>query len=133
MLEEVGYYPDTFFYAHEELDLSFRAIIGGWSVKYIPFVGVYHKKSPKGRLPEKKMIEMMVANRMLIAYSYLPVKYRLVSGFLWLAKSCLWARSATVPLKALSRYFREKKSVVRKPVNKEALGYLKANYGRLWY
>jgi len=133
MLDDVGYYPDSFFYAHEELDLSFRAIIGGWVVKYIPVVGVYHKKSPKGRLPENKMIEKMVVNRMLIAYSYLPITYRLVSGFLWLAKSALWSRSLTVPIKALSQYFKEKKTVLRNPVNQESMKYLKTNFGRLWY
>ncbi len=133
MLEEVGYYPDSFFYAHEELDLSFRAIIGGWAVKYIPTVGVYHKKSPKGRLPENKMIEKMVVNRMLVAYSYLPLVYRLVSGFLWLAKSAIWSRSLIVPVKALLQYFNEKKRVLRNPVNQDSMKYLKANFGRLWY
>ena len=133
MLEDVGYYPDSFFYAHEELDISFRAIIGGWLVKYIPVVGVYHKKSPKGRLPENKMIEKMVVNRMLVAYSYLPIQYRLVSGFLWLGKAALWSRSLVVPVKALLQYFDEKKSVTRKPVNQSSMKYLKENFGRLWY
>jgi GT2 family glycosyltransferase len=133
MLEEVGYYPDSFFYAHEELDLSFRAIIGEWKIKYIPSVGVYHKKNPKGRMPENKMIEKMVVNRMLIAYSYLPIQYRLVSGILWLGKSALWSRSLVVPVKALLQYFNEKKSVTRRPVNQSSMKYLKTNFGRLWY
>lgn len=133
MLEYVGYYPDSFFYAHEELDLSFRAIIGGWDIKYVPFVAVYHKKDPKGRLPENKMIEKMVVNRMIISYCYLPFVYRLVSGCLWLVKAVLWSRSLCVPVKALLQYMKEKKGIKRNPVNKVSMQYIKANYGRLWY
>lgn len=133
MLEEVGYYPDSFFYAHEELDLSFRAIIDNWLVKYTHKVGVYHKKDPKGRLPENKMIGKMVTNRMIISYRYLPLIYRIVSGFLWLAKSTIWSRSLSVPINAFLLYRKEKNDVNRIPVNKKSMAYLKANYGRLWY
>ncbi len=133
MLEEVGYYPDSFFYAHEELDLSFRAIIGGWLVKYTPKVGIYHKKDPKGRLPENRMIEKMVTNRMVVAYRYLPLIYRIVSGILWLAKSAVWSRSFSVPVNAFSQYMKEKNDVQRLPVDRKSLEYLKSNHGRLWY
>lgn len=133
MLVDVGYYPDSFFYAHEELDLSFRAVISGWIIKFIPDIGVYHKKSPKGRLPENRMIEKMVVNRMLVAYAYLPIRYRLVSAFLWLGKSALWSRSLKVPIRALLKYSYEKKSVCRKRVTQESMKYFKTNFGRLWY
>lgn len=133
MLDAVGYYPDSFFYGHEELDLSFRAVNSGWLIKYFPDVGVYHKKSPKGRLPEDRMIEKMVVNRMIISYSYLPLYYRLVSGILWLGKALLWSRSFIVPMNALRQYRHLRKEAKRQPVGLEAMKYLKENYGRLWY
>lgn len=133
MLDSIGYYPDSFFYGHEELDLSFRAINGGWVIKYCPEVGIYHKKNPYGRLPENRMIEKMVVNRMVISYSYLPLIYRLVSGILWLGKSLLWSRSFLVPFNAYMLYQRSKRNIKRQPIGQKAMQYLKKNYGRLWY
>ena len=79
------------------------------------------------------MIEKMVINRMLVAYSYLPIVYRLVSGLLWLTKSAIWSRSLMVPVRAILGYMKQKRTVVRHPVNRRAMDYLKSNYGRLWY
>lgn len=133
MLDDVGYYDDSFFYAHEELDLSFRAIRGGWAIKYIPDVGVYHKKSPKGRLPEKEMIEKMVLHRLIISYRYLPLAYFIVSSWLWIGKAFLWSRSLVVPANALIKFIKERKGISRSAVNSQALEYMKNNFGRLWY
>lgn len=48
MLDEVGYYPDDFgLYAHEEVDMSYRAVNNGYIMRYEPSVAVYHKKIHK--------------------------------------------------------------------------------------
>ena len=41
-LQEVGYYPDSFFISHEGPDLAFRLINYGWDVIYSPDVVVIH-------------------------------------------------------------------------------------------
>jgi len=133
MLERVGYYQDSFFYGHEELDLSFRAVQGGWSIWYKPSIGVYHKKNPGGRLPERDMIVNMLLNRMVISRKYLPLRYRLVSTVLWCSKVALWSRSITVPILAIREYLRQRPNIERLQLSSEALNYMKLNYGRLWF
>jgi len=133
MLESVGYYQDSFFYGHEELDLSFRAIQGGWSIWYKPSIGVYHKKNPGGRLPKREMIVNMLLNRMIISRKYLPLKYRVVSTVLWCSKVALWSRSIVVPLLAIREYLKLRHNIERFQLSAEALNYMKHNYGRLWY
>lgn len=133
MLEDVGYYPDAYFYAHEELDLSFRAVQGGWRIRYIPYIGVYHKKSPSGRLPEPEMIKNMFLNRMIIARQYLPFIYRVVSDVLWFFKALVWSRSVSVPAKALAEYRKHKQVIKQNLLSPKAMAYLRENYGRLWY
>jgi len=41
-LEQVGYYPESFFISHEGPDLAFRLINKGWQVIYSPAVVVIH-------------------------------------------------------------------------------------------
>jgi hypothetical protein len=133
MLDGAGYYEDSFFYAHEELDLSFRAVQAGWSIWYKPSIGVYHKKNPRGRLPQRDVILNMLLNRMVISRRYLPLRYRLVSNALWCLKAALWSRRISVPVLALRNYRRLRSDIDRLPLSAAALDYMKQNYGRLWY
>ena len=133
MLDSIGYYDELFFYAHEELDLSFRIIENGWDMKYVPTIKIYHKVSPKGRLPGKRVIEMMMMNRMIISYRYLPFKYFLISSILWFLKSTLWSKSILLPIKITTNFIKEMKSIDRKIISKRTINYMKKNNGRLWY
>lgn len=49
VFDQVGVYPERYFYATEEIDLSLRAMDAGWRVAYTPTVKVYHKVSPATR------------------------------------------------------------------------------------
>jgi len=133
MLDDVGYYDDEFFYAHEELDLSFRAINGGWIIKYMPAVGVIHKKNPQGRLPMKSVIGKMFLNRLVINRRYLPFIYRTSACVLWFMKTAVWARGIGVAVATLRQYLTLRSGIRRQPLTPAALAYLRKNYGRLWY
>jgi GT2 family glycosyltransferase len=51
MLDDVGGFDEDFFLIYEDADLSFRARLRGWSVRYAPDAVVYHKLSASiGRL-----------------------------------------------------------------------------------
>lgn len=45
MLDEIGFFDDSFFMIYEEDDLSFRAQLAGWKCLYVPQAVVYHKVS----------------------------------------------------------------------------------------
>jgi GT2 family glycosyltransferase len=43
MLEEIGLFDDDFFAYYEDVDISFRAQLAGWKVKYAPKAIAYHQ------------------------------------------------------------------------------------------
>ncbi len=133
VLEEVGYYPDEFFYAHEEVDLSYRAAEAGWKIRYCPSVGVYHKKDSRGRITNRQLVHLTYKNRLVMSYRYLPLIYRIVSGTLWGIKAFLWSRDPTVPLAAFAEYRKLRPAITRAPLSAETVRYLRRNYGRIWY
>lgn len=45
MLHEVGMFDQDFFAYYEDIDLSFRAQLAGWKVRYVPSSKVFHKQS----------------------------------------------------------------------------------------
>lgn len=42
MLEQIGLFDEDFFAYYEDVDLSFRAQLGGWKVAYVPAARAYH-------------------------------------------------------------------------------------------
>jgi GT2 family glycosyltransferase len=49
VFEEVGLYPENFFYGMEEYDLSYRALDAGYAIRYDDRVVIQHKESPSVR------------------------------------------------------------------------------------
>jgi GT2 family glycosyltransferase len=43
MLKEIGLLDEDFFAYYEDVDLSFRAQLAGWKVRYVPTAEVYHQ------------------------------------------------------------------------------------------
>jgi len=43
MLEEIGLFDEDFFAYYEDVDLSFRAQLAGWKVRYVPAAIAYHQ------------------------------------------------------------------------------------------
>jgi GT2 family glycosyltransferase len=43
MLDEIGFFDESFFLLHEDTDLNLRAQLAGWKVLYVPSAVVYHK------------------------------------------------------------------------------------------
>lgn len=48
MLQEIGLFDEKFFAYYEDVDLSFRAQLAGWKVRYVPSALVYHATSTTG-------------------------------------------------------------------------------------
>lgn len=45
MLQKIGLFDQDFFAYYEDIDLSFRAQLAGWKVRFVPDSIVYHKQS----------------------------------------------------------------------------------------
>ncbi|WP_435361551.1 glycosyltransferase [Haloarchaeobius sp. DFWS5] len=83
MLEDVGAYAADFVYGFEEHDLSLRLLDAGWDILYAPSVEVYHKQTPKARLPSTETRERQIANRIKLAVRNLPWRYVLFTTLIW--------------------------------------------------
>jgi GT2 family glycosyltransferase len=132
VFENCGFYPEDYFYGVEELDLSFRIIDQGYRILYFPSVRVLHKQVNTGRVTNQEKWIMSYRNRMLTAYKYLPTKYVVGLGIVLFGKIAIRSRSITAPAEGLRRYRKARKVTDAHKIGREALGYLKSNYGRLW-
>ncbi len=48
MLEQIGFLDERFYFSCEDVDLGWRAHLGGWRVLYVPSAVVYHKLKATG-------------------------------------------------------------------------------------
>ncbi|MFF9557156.1 glycosyltransferase family 2 protein [Streptomyces albus] len=71
MLEEIGGWPDAFFYAHEETDLAWRALDAGWKVLYQPELVLRHPWTSPTR--HAVFHRMVARNRVWLAKRHLPL------------------------------------------------------------
>jgi GT2 family glycosyltransferase len=70
MLEEVGGWPDAFFFTHEETDLAWRALDAGWKIRYEPELVLQHPRTSPAR--HAVYYRMTARNRVWMARRHLP-------------------------------------------------------------
>lgn len=134
ILDEVGYFPENFFYGMEEYDLCYRILDRGYTIGFDNSITIEHKESPLGRQPNHRKLHMQWINKSIVAWRYLPVIYFVSTAVLW---SFQYFRYAPLRLglffkswtEILKIPFREK----RKRVKDTTLNYLKNVEARLWY
>ena len=131
VFDEVGYYPENFFYGMEEYDLSFRALDAGYIIRYTNEVVILHKESPTGRLTPGEKRKGMWLNKTIVAWKYLPLRYFVSTAFIWGLWYLLKSKGD------LGGYFKGWATIVRitrtekrRPVS---LAYLKKVKARLAY
>ncbi|MEU5403279.1 glycosyltransferase [Streptomyces sp. NPDC005963] len=91
MLDEIGGWPDEFFYAHEETDLAWRALDADWKVLYEPQLVLQHPWTAPTR--HAVYHRMIARNRVWLAKRHLPAL--LVPTYLgvWTALTLVRSRS----------------------------------------
>lgn len=92
MLEEVGGWPEAFFYAHEETDLAWRAMDAGWQVLYEPRLVLQHPWTSPTR--HAVFFRMVARNRVWLAKRNLPAVLVPVYLGVWTALTVVRTRSA---------------------------------------
>ena len=134
VLEQIGYYPEDFFYGMEEYDLGYRLIEKGYSIQYNDSIVMLHKESPLGRKPASEKLRMMWVNKSKVAWRYLPKIYFYSTALLW---SFQFLRVTRFNLK---HYFQGWKAISgiprseqRKKISKDSIAYLRKVEARLYY
>jgi GT2 family glycosyltransferase len=134
VFEQVGLYPENFFYGMEEYDLSYRALDAGFSIHYDERVEILHKESPAGRLTPGDKLRGMWVNKSKVAWKYLPLGYFISTALLWsleYAKKSGWHFGGL--WKGWRQVARIPKTERRIPVRQSTLDYLHRVKARLWY
>lgn len=134
VIEQLGSYPDDFFYGMEEYDLSYRILEAGYSIVYSDKIVMLHKESPLGRKPKNEKLRMMWVNKSKVAYRYLPKKYFYSTAVMW---SLQYLKMTGFNFSGFIKGWREvnmiSKKEKRNPVSQATLDYLKKVKARLWY
>lgn len=74
-LEKIGLFDEDFFAYYEDVDLSFRAQLAGWKVRYVPTAVVYHQiGATSGKIKGFTTYQTM-KNQPLLLLKNVPRKY----------------------------------------------------------
>lgn len=134
VMEELGGYPDDFFYGMEEYDLSYRILEAGYAIVYTDKVVMLHKESPEGRPARKEKLSMMWINKARVAFRYLPKRFFYSTAFMW---SFEYLRKSGFDLKGFFKGWSKVTSIpgneFRRKISAETLDYLKKVKARIWY
>jgi GT2 family glycosyltransferase len=89
---DVGGYEADFVYAHEELDLAWRVLDGGWTIEYLAEPAVVHPHVPIAGADEHRWW-LLGRNRVWLARRRLPHPIDWAHSLIWLAVGWMRARS----------------------------------------
>ncbi len=106
VLEQVGYYPEEFFFFMNEVDLCTRIIGAGYDVRYFPDVVAFHKLATKSRA---RTLGPLLSFRNIIWYywKYFPLQIALGRSLIRIPFDMLLLTVKGVPFPATLRTLRE--------------------------
>ncbi len=134
VIENLGSYPEDFFYGMEEYDLAYRVLDAGYSITYSDKIIMLHKESPLGRKPKEEKLRMMWINKSKVAYRYLPLIYYYTTAFMW---GLQYLKITRFNIKGFLEGWKEIRQIplkeTRRPLSKQTFAYLKKLKARLWY
>lgn len=109
MLDEIGGWPDQFFFTHEETDLAWRALDADWKILYEPDLVLQHPRTSPAR--HANFYRMTARNRVWMARRHLPAPLVPVYLGTWIGLTLARTRS----LSGLRAWFGGFAEGVRKP------------------
>lgn len=96
MLEEIGLFDEDFFAYYEDVDISFRAQLAGWKVKFVPDAIAYHQIGASSSKIHGFTTLQTMKNLPLLLIKNVPRKYVLrMSLRLLLVQSLFLGRAIT--------------------------------------
>lgn len=95
MLKEIGVFDQDFFAYYEDIDISFRAHLAGWKVRYVPDSLVYHGQGKTSeRMPSGFTTYQYMKNVPMVLFKDVPGRlFWRVAPRLWLAYTLFFANA----------------------------------------
>jgi GT2 family glycosyltransferase len=115
--EQVGGYFTDLFYGHEELELSWRLVDAGWTIRYLADVKVFHPRTTIERHADGW--ELTGRNRVMIARRTLPWPVAMVHLVTWLVIG-MWRAPKG---ESRRKYFAGWRSGWRFPVSRQPISW----------
>lgn len=81
MLKEIGLFDEDFFAYYEDVDLSFRAQLANWKVKYVPSAVAYHQIGATSSKIKGFSTYQTMKNQPLLLLKNVPSKYLFKVGW----------------------------------------------------
>ncbi|MBO2461767.1 glycosyltransferase family 2 protein [Actinomadura violacea] len=103
MLNQIGDWPERFFFCHEETDMAWRALDAGWKIIYEPSLVLEHPKTSPAR--HAVYFRMTARNRVWLARRRLPLLLIPVYLGVWIGLTVLRIRSASGLMKWLGGFW----------------------------
>lgn len=160
MLNEIGLFDEDFFAYYEDVDISFRAQLAGWKVRYVPSAIAYHeigKTSQKIKgfttyhslknvywltfknVPRKYLFKVLIRLKIAMFMFYTKAVLR---GHIWFATKSVMTIIIKMPKKRWERHCIQKNRKVSDeyiwsmivhdlPPNSKALRSLRSSYWKL--
>lgn len=135
-VQMVGNYPEHYFYAAEEIDLSLRLVDAGFKIVYLPSVAVHHFKSHEGRTAVGvEYWRLNALNKMRVAWRHLPLPYPLTTMLIWSVALLAKTKNLHAMLSVLNTLRQEYPELAqsRAPIKPATVDYLRNIGGRLIY
>ena len=137
--ETIGGYAEGFVFGEEELDLSYRAIQAGFGIWYAHDIVVHHEPmapvvETRGQ-PESEIF-YHTRNRIVIAWTYLPIRYRAPYLAIWMGRNAMRAVSSGRVrdlIKGIHSGLKAARASKPHRLSGPTLDYLRNHHGRLWY
>lgn len=135
-IQEVGDYPERYFYGAEEYDLSLRLYEAGYYILFDPSICVYHHRSDAGRtiVGDRYWYNALV-NKARATWRLLPYPYPITTTLIWSAQLLLKTRRPSLLTSAWRALWSERKWLqqVRQPISRETVRRLNGIGARLLY
>lgn len=132
----VGNYPARYFYAMEEIDLSYRLLDAGYRIIYDPSVTVYHHKSEQGRPVDGAAFwQRSALNKCRVAWRLLPQPYPITTCLAWSLRTLINTSNPLVGLRVWRDLWSERRQLraERQPLQPETIRHLRKIGGRILY
>lgn len=134
-LREVGGFLPDFFYGLEEVELAYRIIDGGWTIRYEPDIVSEELEHPAGRRPKREVQTDRLANKYIITYLRMPQPWLLLNMVAFTPYLLYFARgeaSVSGAIRQFSAWLRREDRPRRRPIGKAATRYIRECGGSIW-
>lgn len=81
MLQEIGLFDEDFFAYYEDVDISFRAQLAGWRVRYVPEAVAYHQIGATSSKIKGFTTYQTMKNLQLVYFKNVPRRYLWTIGW----------------------------------------------------